>query len=190
MLVVFILLILAGSASPALAAPQVYSLDSPHARVEFDADSTLHSFHGVSQQVVAEDISFDPETAVFAYPRRVTIPVAGLDTANARRDQNMKKMFELPVFSDILWNVISGDCKPSGQHSWACRQKGELTIHGITREAFLDLSVSEDETKKLSADGDLIVFLHDFNLKPPSVLGVIKVGDRVAVHLKTQWIPK
>lgn len=187
--IVFIFLLTAFS-SPLTASPRNYSLDSGSTRVEFKADSTFHSFDGFSRRVEAEEISFDPESGFFMSPRRVVIPVAGLDTANFKRDANMFKMFERKIFPDIVWNAVSTDCEPGGKRLWQCEQKGNLSVHGISREYILSLSVVESDDHNLSADGEIDLSLHDFKLKPPSVLGLIKVNDRVRVYLKTFWKPK
>lgn len=189
MIFLVILSLLLGMPSAVFAASS-YSLDPQASHVTFDGDSTLHGFHGKAKEIAAENVSFDFSTAMMNSPRKVRIPIAALDTGNSRRDAAMRKMFDTGHFPEMIWDAASMDCTALSEPGWwTCEQSGTLTIRDISQTYILKLTLTEDDSDNLEADGDLDVSLADFKLKPPSVLGVIKVGDKVRIHVRTRWKP-
>lgn len=137
--------------------------------IKFTGDSTLHGFSGTLQQGDAIKATFgDRRDRV-----RITVPVLGLDTDHAARDKRMYKMFESDTFNDITgeadYEVVLDESTPDVPLT--------MTIHGVSREVIARRMPATNDTVALEFDLSLAAF----DLKPPSVIGLIRVSDNVHV---------
>jgi hypothetical protein len=155
--------------------------------VAFLVTSTLHDISGT-----ARCLPFDAVLSRDAAGRRVIpsvdveVPVAGMDTRNKSRDGQMREMFRSDRYPRIRGAAHDVDVE---------RLRGEMG-KGRDGKAPLDLLLRIREVERkiraiasnLNESGDRVTFdlefpvsLGEFDLKAPSVLGIIRVGDKVSV---------
>jgi hypothetical protein len=148
------------------------------AAIEFHATSTLHDFSGTAQ---ADPFFFlvalDGPSATLG--GTAIVAVAQMDTRHAKRDANMRKMFDAELFS-----IITGVVEP-------------IRIDPTTRPQVPLLLTIRDRTQTVPAklagwrmDNGILRFelamslsLQKSGLTPPVLFGFIKVGDAVAVRI-------
>jgi polyisoprenoid-binding protein YceI len=155
--------------------------------VAFLVTSTLHDIPGT-----ARCLPFDAVLARDAAGRQVIpsveveVPVAGMDTRNKSRDGQMREMFRSERFPRIH----------AAAHDVDVERLRLETGKGLDGKAPLDLLLRiRDVERKVRAtasnlkeSGDRVTFdlefpvsLREFDLKAPSVLGIVRVGDKVSV---------
>jgi hypothetical protein len=157
--------------------------------VAFLVTSTLHDFPGSArclpfEAVLARDAAGNPVIPSV----EVEVPVAGMDTRNKSRDGQMREMFRSDRYPRIRGAAHDVDVE---------RLRGEMG-KGRDGKAPLDLLLRIREVERkiramasnLNESGDRVTFdiefplsLGEFDLKPPSVLRIIRVGDKVSVKV-------
>jgi hypothetical protein len=157
--------------------------------VAFLVTSTLHDFPGSArclpfEAVLARDAAGNPVIPSV----EVEVPVAGMDTRNKSRDGQMREMFRSDRYPRIRGAAHDVDVE---------RLRGEMG-KGRDGKAPLDLLLRIREVERkiramasnLKESGDRVTFdiefplsLGEFDLKPPSVLRIIRVGDKVSVKV-------
>lgn len=149
--------------------------------IKFLGTSTLHDFHGsVSSAPFELDFQNIGQTN-YSVSGTITVAVAEMDTGNKKRDKKMRKMFEEDQFPLISVEVENLLIPVSPQAN-----------SPFTREALLIINdkkcVKQVIVSDCSVEGNTIfpvikfpVSLAEFGLKPPGVMGLIKVGDIVEV---------
>jgi hypothetical protein len=170
------LLLLLGGGQIAAAAGNDPAADrklSAVASIRFQGTSTLHDFEGtvMSQPFILalSSNSWSAEADVLGN---------GMSTAHDGRDKNMKKMIETNKHPILHATVRSAAISPVAATN--------ATLSLRIRDRLLDLPVrisdwSENaETVRFRASWELS--LKQYGLKPPSVLGVIRVGDKVRLE--------
>jgi polyisoprenoid-binding protein YceI len=157
--------------------------------VAFLATSTLHDVSGSAHcQPFTVRIARDASGKEAIPSVEVDVPVASMDTRNKSRDVKMREMFQSERFPRIHAAARDVDVE---------RLRVEI---GKGREGIasidLFLRIREVERKiratasNLTESGDRVTFdlafpvsLGEFDLKAPSVLGIIRVGDKVSVKV-------
>lgn len=144
--------------------------------VRFTGRSTLHDFEGTAPVVHA---AVRPAATAGRWDAVVEIPVGGLDTGNAARDARMRGLLD-----DERWPAIRGHVRDLDADLVASSRRlpFALTIRDVTREVTATLSHWERSAERVAFDADFAVSLDAFGLEPPSVLGLVRVDDRVRVH--------
>ena len=143
--------------------------------VSFQASSTLHDFGGKAPSV---DAAVDPEPGAPARWRAdVDLPVASLDTGNAKRDAKMREMFQAEAFPVIRAALRDLDAD-------AVRKDGHLdltlTIRDVAHDVQADVTAWTAEGERVAFDASFDVSLAQYGLEAPRVL-FIRVADRVHV---------
>lgn len=150
--------------------------------IVFQGSSTLHDFEGKGN---CEPFTVSETGGIMNVPELV-VAVAGMDTDNSKRDKKMHEMFN----SD-LYPLIKGSTGPViiGEIRKALKENGdsteevlfELTIREIVKPVTATLQNIVETGSTITADMVFSVSLAEYKLKPPSVLGIIRVGDQVNV---------
>lgn len=117
--------------------PVTWALDPAHTEVKF---SVNHFFTPVSGRFAEFDaqLIYDPQ-----HPRRssveVKIPVASVDTGNAKRDDHLRTAdwFEVEKYPYITFKSTSVRAAGDGQ----LLARGPLTIKGVSREIELPIAI-------------------------------------------------
>lgn len=159
-------------AAAALLGEQAPAASYPaQAEVRFHGTSTLHDFDG---SVTPRPFTITRDDASFS--ARVHVRVADMTTANAKRDGKMRTMLSAPRFGEIVGIIEDAPIPQSAD------ARIPLRLRIRDREQTLQARVVEWG----AADGiafrlEFSLSLAAFALAPPSVLGMIRVGDTVAV---------
>lgn len=156
--------------------------------VSFEGTSTLHSFTGTLPAV-----TFDARATPVSpgekqtWDADVEVPVATMTTDNDRRDRNMREMFEADRFPHIkaaIRGIDPDQLRLNGAGGDAARRSllFDLTIRNVTYPLVARVSNWQEGADHASFDVDFDLSLKRFDLKAPTALLFIRVGDRVAVH--------
>lgn len=146
--------------------------------VAFKGSSTLHDFHGKGK-CEPFTVSITDGMVDMSKP---AVAVAGMDTDNAKRDKQMREMFEqkkFPLITASAGTVALKDFRHKAGESSKVLFK--LKIRDIVKPVTGTVSNFVETDSRITADVAFTVSLADYQLKPPSVLGLIKVGDKVSV---------
>jgi len=149
----------------------------PAVRIQFHGRSTLHDFHGTAS---APTVMFQLRDGTWSAAAKVQ--VSGMDTANAKRDGKMRQMFEAAAFPTIRGVVTNAPVPVTGTTNITM----ELQIRDVTRPVTVTISDWQARPGGYQFHGTGTVSLKEFGLKPPSVMGMIRVAD--AVTLETDVI--
>jgi len=152
-------------------------------QISFDGTSTLHDWGG---KVAAKPFNTTVTTDAAGNPTRVeatvTVEVAKMDTAEAKRDENMRKAMQAtahPLITGVIDTPFTairrGDAAPATLPL-------KLTLLGKTQTITGRISHWQHQGDKASFDLDFDLSLKQSDIKVPSVLLVIRVGDTIKVH--------
>jgi len=153
--------------------------------LRFLGTSTLHDFEGT-----VSCLSFSAETETDSAGKsilsdvEVEIPVAGMNTGNGSRDEQMRKMFDGSHYPRIRGTARNVDIEAIRQ----AVRKGPapldllLRIRDVERPVHATVTGLREEGTEARFDLEFPVSLREFGLKAPSVLFFIRVGDRVDVR--------
>jgi len=162
---------------------KTYSIDSDKSKLEYSFKSTLHPVKGVARQFSGEFVFNDTKKLDFKSGEVIVDP-ALMDSENKKRDHNMYKMFEVLKFPKINYNIDQlKNIKQIENGSYKGGFKGRLTIKDVTRDIDVEVIFQEVEGGYM-LEGECEVSLKTFNLKPPSVLGIIRVFDPININFE------
>jgi polyisoprenoid-binding protein YceI len=116
----------------------------------------------------------------------VEVPVAGMDTRNNSRDGKMREMFRSERFPRIRAAAHDVDVERLRVEIGKGREGNAsidllLRIRDVERKVRATASNLKESGDRVTFDLEFPVSLGEFDLKPPSVLGIIRVGDKVSV---------
>lgn len=128
----------------------------------------------------------------------IIIEAAKLDTKDAARDKRMKKKFlHVEKFPLITFTTIAiipeQEIKNIAENTskdkpLSVKIKGDLTIHGVTKEIELDVD-TYFEGERIIADSETTLLLQDYDIKNPSFLW-FKTENEVQVKFHIELIKK
>lgn len=151
------------------------------AQITFDGTSTLHAWGG---KVAAEPFKADV-TMSGDKPQRVkaevTVKASNMDTAEPKRDENMRKAMQVDVHPLIVGKI---DAKFSeiAAASTPTKLPMKLILLGKPQDVTGTISNWKLNGKKASFDLDFPVSMKASGISVPAVLLFIRVGDGVKVH--------
>jgi polyisoprenoid-binding protein YceI len=142
---------------------------------DFAVKATMDSFtgHATSKTFAVSDDDADVQ---------VEVAVDTMKTGKGKRDKEMIHMFHAEEFPTIVGTVPAAalrELKAGGTETNDL--PFSLAMHGITNQLVAKVSAVADEDNKRSLDAAFDVSLKEFGLKPPSILGMIKVNDKVRI---------
>ena len=173
--------------------PAAFSLTLKEpSRIWITGDSTLHPF-GSTATAVELNATFQNEGATAASMQtvasldvanfEVSIPVEKMKSGERGLDKNMYKALKAeanPVIRFRLTDKRLGiDGSSAGPRSFT--SAGDLTIAGKTNPIQLE-STAEWAGDAVRITGSKHLKMSDYGVKPPTILGMIKVRDEVVVH--------
>ena len=155
--------------------------------VAFLVTSTLHDVPGSARCLpFAADLARDAAGRQVIPSVEVEVPVAGMDTRNKSRDGQMREMFRSDRFPRIHAEAHDVDVErlrlEMGKGS-----EGKasidllLRIRDVERKVRATAGNLKESGERVTVDLEFPVSLGEFDLKAPSVLGIIRVGDKVSV---------
>lgn len=150
-----------------------------HADITFTGSSTLHDFEGrVSSKPFTAVFAEDQQTGKMTVTARTTVSVRDITTDNGKRDKNMYTMFDLDHFKLIEGALLNAAVAENAvTHAML-----HLKIRNVEQDIEAALSNLKRAGDSFTCTMTFPVSLADFNLKAPSVLGVIRVDDVVQVE--------
>lgn len=149
------------------------------ASIIFRGTSTLHAFEGtVATAPFTATFSEDKETGQLRISATATVTVADMTTHNGKRDKNMFKMLDSEKYS-LITGVLANALLPVKGSGEAMLH---LKIHGVEQDVAATLSDVKRNGDQASCLMTFPVSLAAFNLKAPTVMGLIRVGDTVIVE--------
>jgi hypothetical protein len=116
----------------------------------------------------------------------VEVPVEGMDTRNRSRDGQMREMFRSERFPRIHAAAHDVDVERLRVETGKGRDGIAsidllLRIREMERKVRATASNLKESGEQVTFDLEFPVSLGEFDLKAPSVLGIIRVGDKVSV---------
>ncbi len=155
-------------------APAVRTLPAS-AQITFQGTSTLHDFEG---RVAAQP--FVLTLASNTWSAKAAVVSSQMSTAHEGRDAKMWDMLAAKVYRQITGEVRPSPIPP------AAGTNVTLSLRIRDRQHDLPVRITgwTETADAIQFRAAWDVSLKDYGLKPPSVIGVIRVGDRV--HLEAQ----
>jgi len=155
--------------------------------IRFQGTSTLHDFPGKGACIPFNASMVRDAAGRAVLPAvEVEVPVDGMDTGNRSRDGQMREMFQADRFPRIRASVRDVDVDRL-REAMGKDPEGKAPLDLLLRIRDVERKVRAT-AGSLKETGDRAVFalefsvsLEEFGLKPPSVLGIIRVGDKVSV---------
>jgi len=149
------------------------------AEIKFSGSSTLHDFNGtVHSRPFTATFVEDDSAGTITVSAAAGINVGDMTTDHAKRDNNMFKMFDLPHFKQIEGSMENAVLPIKG----SSQARLHLKIRDVERDVTATISKIERNGNEICCTLTFPVSLREFNLKGPSVLGLIRVDDTVHVE--------
>ena len=155
--------------------------------VAFLVTSTLHDVPGSARCLpFAAVLARDAAGRQVIPSVEVEVPVAGMDTRNKSRDGQMREMFRSERFPRIHAAAHDVDVERLRVETGKGREGIAsidllLRIRDVERKVRATASNLKESGERVTFDLEFPVSLGEFDLKAPSVLGIIRVGDKVPV---------
>lgn len=151
------------------------------ADIQFSGSSTLHDFEGrASSQPFVASFTEDRETGQLNVVAKASLSVKDMGTENSKRDKNMFKMFDLEHFKLITGELTETAIPLEGSTHATLR----LKIRNVERDVDATISDVRRDGNNISCKMQFAISLKVFDLKGPSVMGLIRVDDSVYVECK------
>ena len=169
----------------------VYDIDPAHSSAHFSVRHMMITNVRVEFTKVSGTVTFDPDNPG-ASQVEATIDVASLHTREEQRDAHLKSadFFDVAKFPEIKFVSKSVERLGDGEHS----VKGDLTIHGVTKEVTFRVDGPTPEIKdpwgntKAGATATAKINRKDFGLVWNVALetGGVLVGEQVSISLEVE----
>jgi len=179
----------------AAATTTTWQIDPQHTAAGFAVKHLMIStvrgqFKGVTGTVNWEDQDISKSTV------DITIDANTLDTSEPKRDADLKsdKFFDVAKYQTITFKSKKIEQVSAGK----LKITGDLTIHGVTKEAVLDVEGPTPPVKdpwgntRVAANATTKVNRQDFGVKWNANMdgGGVVVGDEVAITIDLEMIKK
>ena len=150
--------------------------------VIFEGSSTLHDFNGKGS---CEPFIASENAGAIIVPE-LTVAVSDMDTDNSSRDKKMRKMFEAekyPLIKGMSGPISLSDIRKALEENIDSTPTllFQLKIRDIEKPVTAVLQNIVETEGNVTADLTFTLSLADYQLKAPSVLGIIRVGDSIKV---------
>jgi polyisoprenoid-binding protein YceI len=159
-----ILLLLFVSLVANVEAQTKYYCDREKSTIVYFMHHPLHEWEGVSKAVDSVILTDGEKLNVQAVA--VQVKVASFDSKNSNRDSHMLEVTEALIYPTVTFT--SESFKEDGDNLIA---DGTLTFHGVSKPISVPVQVKHIGDT-LEVTGKFNIKLTDFNIDPPSLLGV------------------
>ena len=169
----------------------VYDIDPAHSSAHFSVRHMMISNVKGEFTKVSGTVTYDPDKPG-ASKVEATIDVASLHTRDDQRDGHLKSadFFDAANFPEIKF--VSKSIEPHGDGEYSV--KGDMTIHGVTKEVVLHVEGPTAEVKdpwgniKAGAAATAKIHRKDFGLTWNATLetGGLLVGEDVSINLEVE----
>jgi polyisoprenoid-binding protein YceI len=169
----------------------VYDIDATHSSAHFSVRHLMISNVKGEFTKVTGTVTWDPDNPASSKVE-ATIDVSSLHTRDEQRDGHLKsaEFFEVAQYPDIKF--VSKSVQPDGHDEYLV--KGDMTIHGVTKEVELHVEGPTPEVKdpwgnlKAGAAATAKINRKDFGLgwNAPLETGGVVVGEEVKINLEVE----
>jgi len=158
--------------------------------IRFFGQSTLHDFEG---QVACQPFIMQTEESQAGHQAAqlpvVIVRVSEMNTDNASRDKKMRAMFDNEHYPEIKGQLVDLDPEAALQQLESgeiadIELEFDLQIRGTTQRIKAKAREVKVSPERIGLIIEFPVSLASFELKPPSVLGIIRVADEVRVEVQ------
>ncbi len=169
-----------------------YQIDPAHSSVQFSVRHMMISNVRGEFRKISGTVTHDPDRLQDSAVE-VTIDAASISTGDAQRDTHLKSADFLDVEQFPTITFRSKEITQSGDGG---KIRGDLTVHGVTREVVLNVDGPSPEAKdpygnlRIGASAATKISRNDFGLKWNSALetGGVLVGDELKIEIDVQAI--
>ena len=143
------------------------------ATIQFAGTSTLHDFGG--------SLPSQPFTLVLSngtWSAEADVLSGLMNTAHEKRDRKMHEMFATNAFPKMYGTVTAAPVPGAAGTNATLRLKIRDKSHDLAAR----FTGWTEDARQITFHGTWELSLKDYALKPPSVLGVIRVGDRIKLE--------
>lgn len=153
------------------------------AAITFAGTSTLHDWAGqVAAQPFTTVVLSNAAGAPTQISAKVTVSAKAMDTAEPKRDENMRKAMKVTQYPLIEAEINAAVAEVSSDGKTPATLPMKLKLLGKEQNIKGRISQWKREGKTATFDLDFDVSLKASGIQVPSVLLVIRVGDTVKVH--------
>ncbi len=149
--------------------------------IEFTGHSTLHDFRGTVHSQPFEVAVAQAENGEETWSVDVNVTADQMNTGNGARDRKMRALLKVVEFPIIRGAVARA--APAAFRNAAGPSKLPLKLSLLARDSQVEADVSnwQEDEKRVEFDMAFPVSLGQYGVKPPSMMGMMKVSDRVDV---------
>jgi polyisoprenoid-binding protein YceI len=183
--------------STAMPAPSAvaYTIDPAHSSAGFKIRHLMIAYIRGGFGGVTGDVIFDPNNPANT-KINASINATTLYTQDEKRDAHVKGADFLETDKYPAFTFVSKKVTADGKNRW--KVLGDLTLHGVTKEATLDVESAGAEAKdpwgnlRTGAEATAVIRRSDYGLKfnAPLETGGVMLSDDVHVHLDIELIKK
>jgi polyisoprenoid-binding protein YceI len=176
----------------AVAAPATYQIDSAHSSAQFSVKHLAVSNVRGQFSKVTGTVVFDPQN-LGASKVDATVDVTTVDTREPKRDEHLKSA---DFFDAAKYPAMKFVSKQWYRDGGKLKIKGDLTLHGVTKEVVLDVDGPSAEVKdpwgnqRVGASATTKINRKDWGLTWNKALeaGGVLVGEEVTITLDIEAV--
>jgi polyisoprenoid-binding protein YceI len=179
---------------PALAHSAEYSIDPNHSSAQFTVRHLMVSNVKGAFSKVTGTINYDPNNLA-ASNVDATIDVSTVDTRQPQRDADLRS----PNFFDVAkYPTMTFKSTQFYREGEQIKVKGDLTMHGVTKQVVLDVDGPSPEVKdpwgnqRVGASILTKINRHDWGLNYSKTMetGGVVVGDEITISIDLEAVKK
>jgi len=172
-----------------------YTIDPAHSGAGFKIKHLMVAYIRGGFAGVTGEVVLDPANPANS-KIKASIDATTLHTHDEKRDAHVKGADFLETDKYPTITFVSRKVTPGGNNRW--KIVGDLTLHGITKEATLDVESAGVEAKdpwgnlRTGAEATTVIKRSDYGVKfnAPLETGGVMLSDEVHVHLDIELIKK
>lgn len=182
------------AAAPLVWAQGTYEIDSSHSSAQFSVRHMMVSNTKGEFSKLTGTITYDPRN-LSASKVTAVIDVSTINTREPKRDAHLKSA---DFFDVAKYPTMTFTSRSAWREGGKIKLKGDLTMHGVTREVVLDVDGPTPEVKdprggtRIGASATTQVNRRDFGLTYNRLLetGGAVVGDEVTITIDIEAVKK
>ena len=193
-------------AAAPLHAADLTRLDAlPGSKVRIEGTSTIHDWQ-VQGSLIGGHLEVGPgfptqpgqkvEPGKVEATAEVFIPVRSLKSVEKdgspysdKMNNVMYEKMKQPQHQRIVYRLkelVLKEAPKSADAPYAFDSKGELVVAGATNQISMPVRITPLAGNKLKITGDVGMKMSDFGIEPPVLIGLLKTGDEIKLHL--EWM--
>lgn len=134
--------------------------------------------------VITGDLVFDAKGAI--QPSKVVVDVTTLKSDKEKRDDKIRTSgLETDKYKTAEFAItgVEGTAPAIGSQEATFKLKGNLTVHGVEKPVVWDAKAMLADGGKVKLSATITFKMEQFNMTPPSILGMINVEDEVKLQV-------